>query len=199
MAGPHCRFGSRARAARFGRRGGAHGGIRAVCAEQAAERMSEGCIVVIRLSAMGDIIHTLPAVSVLRKSFPERKLAWVVAPKWVPLLEGNPFVDELIPLDRRNVVHAWQTLRHVRALEPEIAFDFQGLFQSAALGRLARPRALYGFAKTVAREPLAAYFYTHRIAVKGPHRVERAIQLAAAAGARETGFEAWLPPGSPEG
>lgn len=160
--------------------------------------MSNGSILVIRLSAMGDIIHTLPAITTLKRSFPQQKLVWLVAPRWMPLLEGNPFIDELIPLDRRNIRHAWATLRHLRALEPEIAFDFQGLFQSALAARLAGPKALYGFAKTVAREPFAALLYTHSIPVKGPHRVQRAVQLAAAAGARELSFEAWLPPGSPE-
>jgi heptosyltransferase-1 len=153
---------------------------------------------------MGDIIHTLPAITTLKKSFPDKKLAWLLAPRWMPLLEGNPFVDELIPLDRRNFRHASETLKRVRALEAEIAFDFQGLFQSALAARLARPRALFGFSKSVAREPFASLLYTHCIPVKGPHRVERAVQLAAAAGAGHLSFEAWLPPGvsesaSPEG
>ena len=158
--------------------------------------MSEGFVLVIRLSAMGDIIHTLPAITTLKKSFPEQKLAWLAAPRWMPLLEGNPFIDELVPLDRRDPRHAWDTLRRLRSLKPELAFDFQGLFQSAAAGRLSRPKALYGFAKTVAREPFAAALYTHSIPVKGRHRVERAVQLAQAAGARDVSFEAWLPPGT---
>jgi heptosyltransferase-1 len=87
----------------------------------------------------------------------------------------------------------------LRALQSEVAFDFQGLFQSAILGRIARPKKLFGFAKSVAREPFAAMFYTHAVAVKGPHRVERAVQLAQAAGAQKPTFEAWIPPGRPEG
>ncbi len=161
--------------------------------------MSNGAILAIRLSAMGDIIHTLPAITTLKKSFPDQKLAWLVAPRWMPLIEGNPFIDEIIPLDRRNIAHARETLGRVRALKAETAFDFQGLLQSAIVGRLARPKALYGFAKSVAREPFAALLYTHSIPVKGPHRVERAVQLAAAAGAQTLSFEAWIPPGSPEG
>lgn len=161
--------------------------------------MTQDSILVIRLSAMGDIIHTLPAISTLKKSFPERKLAWLVAPRWMPLLEGNPYIDELIPLDRRNFRHARETFRRVRTLEAEIAFDFQGLFQSAVAGRLARPKALYGFAKSVAREPFASLLYTHSIPVQGPHRVERAVQLAEAAGARQPTFCAWVPRGIPEG
>jgi heptosyltransferase-1 len=161
--------------------------------------MSNGSILVIRLSAMGDIIHTLPAITTLKKSFPEKRLAWLVAPRWMPLLAGNPYVDEVIPLDRRNVPHTLETLRRVRALKPELAFDFQGLFQSAFAGRLARPKALFGFAKTVAREPFASMLYTHSIPVKGPHRVQRAVQLAEASGAGKPDFYAWVPRGAPEG
>ncbi|HZS56936.1 MAG TPA: glycosyltransferase family 9 protein [Bryobacteraceae bacterium] len=161
--------------------------------------MSNGSLLVIRLSAMGDIIHTLPAITTLKRSFSDQRIAWLVAPRWMPLLVGNPFIDELIPLDRRNIGHARKTLRRVRALKADIAFDFQGLFQSALVGRLARPKALFGFSKSVAREPFASLLYTQRITVKGPHRVERAVQLAEAAGARQPSFEAWIPPGVAEG
>lgn len=161
--------------------------------------MSKGCILAIRLSAMGDIIHTLPAVTTLKRSFPDKHLVWLVAPRWRPLLEGNPFIDELISLDRRDLPHVRETIRRLRTLRADMAFDFQGLFQSALLGRLARSNALYGFARTVAREPFASLLYTDSIAVAGPHRVQRAVQLAAAAGARDLTFDAWIPPGRPEG
>ena len=54
----------------------------------------------VRLGAMGDIIHTLPAVASLKHSFPGSHLTWVVEPKWAPLLEGNPFVDRVAVLRR---------------------------------------------------------------------------------------------------
>jgi heptosyltransferase-1 len=115
------------------------------------------------------------------------------------LLEGNPNIDDLISLDRRDLPHVREIVRRLRALKAEMAFDFQGLFQSALLGRLAAAAALYGFAKSVAREPFASLLYTHSIQVSGPHRVQRAVQLAAAAGARDLTFEAWIPPGWREG
>lgn len=156
-------------------------------------------ILLIRLSAMGDIIHTLPAAISLKKSFPNRKLVWLVAPKWIPLVEGNPYIDELIPFDRAGFRALQRSWRRLRQANPEWAFDFQGLMQSAFIGRAAQPNILFGFDKSVAREPLAALLYTQRVAVKGPHRVERNVQLAAAAGARELNYEAWIPPGVPEG
>jgi heptosyltransferase-1 len=161
--------------------------------------MSKASILVIRLSAMGDIIHALPAVASLKKSFLERRLAWLVAPKWMPLLEGNPYVDELIPFRRHGVSDLKASWVHLRALKPGFAIDFQGLVQSALAGRAAQPKVFYGFDNSVAREPFASVFYTHRIAVTGPHRVERNLQLIHAAGACELTHEAWLPCGRDEG
>ena len=57
-------------------------------------------ILVVRLGAMGDIVHTLPAVATLRASFPRAHITWLVEPRWRPLLEGNPCVDEAAGFDR---------------------------------------------------------------------------------------------------
>ena len=56
---------------------------------------------------MGDVIHALPGVASLKHSFPRSHVSWVIRPRWMPLLEGNPFVDEIIPLER--------SLRGIRA------------------------------------------------------------------------------------
>jgi heptosyltransferase-1 len=158
-----------------------------------------GSILVIRLGAMGDIIHALPAVASLRQSFPKARIIWVVASKWVQMLEGNPHFDEIVPFERRAkgaLYRAWRTLR---ALEPETAIDFQGLIQSALVGRAARPGRLIGLHRSQAREPLAALFYSQCVKTAGPHRVETNWQLAAAAGATEFTDQAWIPPGKAEG
>jgi heptosyltransferase-1 len=156
-------------------------------------------ILAVRLGAMGDILHALPAVASLKKSFPETRIHWVVARKWVELLEGNPNIDEVVPFDRRNIGELGKTWRRLRAIRPEIAIDFQGLIQSALVGRSARPKLYIGLTKPLAREPLAALFYTRRVAAKGPHRIERNLQLATAAGAAMLTEDSWLPPGRSEG
>jgi heptosyltransferase-1 len=156
-------------------------------------------ILAVRLGAMGDILHALPAVASLKKSFPEKRVFWVVARKWMELLDGNPNIDELVPFERRGAGALARTWRRLRAIRPEIAIDFQGLIQSAIAGRLARPKVYFGLASSLAREPLAALFYTRRIEAAGPHRVERNLQLAAAAGASLLTEDSWLPLGRSEG
>ncbi|MGH9581373.1 MAG: glycosyltransferase family 9 protein [Bryobacteraceae bacterium] len=156
-------------------------------------------ILVIRLGAMGDILHALPAVASLKKSFPASRISWLVAPRWLPLFAGNPSIDELIPFKRGGIRAFAASCRRLRGSRPDLAIDFQGLVQSALCGRIAQPGRLFGFDRGVAREPLAAFFYTHRTPVKGPHRIERNLQLAAAAGAADLIEEAWIPPGREEG
>ncbi len=97
-------------------------------------------ILMIRLGAMGDIIHALPAAATLKQSFPDRKTVWLVSPRWIPLLEGNPFIDELMPFNRAG----WHSWRRLRGIRPDLAIDFQGLVQSASRGPNRSPlRALW--------------------------------------------------------
>src|SRR6185437_12108642 len=117
----------------------------------------------------------------------------------MPLLEGNPNVDELIPFERSGIAALRTSWRQLHGLKPDLAIDFQGLLQSSISGRLAQPCAFYGFNRSVARESLASLLYTHRIAVTGPHRIQRNLQLVTAAGAAATTEEAWIPQGHPEG
>jgi len=83
-------------------------------------------ILVVRLSSMGDVIHALPAVATLKHSFPGSVLSWVVQPRWAPLLEGNPYVDRVVPFDRRRLTSWGDAWRLLRALRYDFAVDFQG-------------------------------------------------------------------------
>jgi len=156
-------------------------------------------VLLARLGAMGDIIHTLPAAASLKQSFPDKRLIWIVKPKWMPLLSGNPFIDELVPFGWHNAQEVFASWRRIRRIKPVLAFDFQGLVQSAVLARASRPAELWGFDRSVARERASSVFYSKAIRVAGPHRVQRNLQLAHAAGARRLTDEAWLPAGREEG
>ncbi|MFL6450765.1 MAG: glycosyltransferase family 9 protein [Bryobacteraceae bacterium] len=165
----------------------------------ADSRNNSESMLVIRLGAMGDIIHTLPAVSSLKTSFPDHKISWLVSPRWAPLLEGNPAVDDLIFFEREGLSAIRNTWRRLRQKRFKVAFDFQGLLQSALAGGAAHADTLYGFSSAVARESHAAWFYDRAIDVVGPHRVERNLQLIAAAGASRLSERAWIPAGREDG
>src|SRR5215467_6565310 len=87
-------------------------------------------ILIVRLSSMGDVIHTLPAAASLKHSFPHSSLNWIVRPQWAPLLEGNPVVDHVVRMDR-SLGATLGTLRALRTERFDVVVDFQGLIQSA--------------------------------------------------------------------
>jgi heptosyltransferase-1 len=135
----------------------------------------------------------------LRQSFPKHNLTWVVARKWLPILEGNPHIDRIVPFERRGKGAILESWRNLRPIQPEIAIDFQGLIQSALVGKVSRPHRFIGLHRSQAREPLAALLYTQAVLTKGSHRVETNLELVAAAGANQLTDQAWIPAGSPEG
>jgi len=148
---------------------------------------------------MGDIIHALPAVATLKHGFPGSSLTWMLHPRWLPLVEGNPYIDRVIPFDRRNLKSVCEAWRMLRERHYDFAVDLQGLLQSALIASVARADRIYGFHQSLVRERLAALFYSHRVLAAGSHVVDRNLELAAAAGASTTLVTFPLPPGAPEG
>jgi heptosyltransferase-1 len=155
-------------------------------------------ILVVRLSAMGDVIHALPAVATLKHSFPHSHVAWVIRTAWAPLLEENPFVDQVIPFERTFSGIA-ATRRQLREQRFDLAIDFQGLLQSALVAAAARPDRLVGFHRSQVREKAAALFYSTCVEAHSQHVVDRNLELVAAAGASSLLHTFSLPEGSPEG
>jgi heptosyltransferase-1 len=156
-------------------------------------------LLVVRLSSMGDVLHTLPAVSALRKALPEVQIGWVVEGRWSELLcaQGSPLDGPLSaqkPLaDRVHCVYTkrwrrnlfspatWRDLRTslgvVRRLDYEVAIDFQGAIRSAVIARWSGAREILGFAAP--REGPARMFYTQKVNTEAAHVVEQNLALAA--------------------
>lgn len=140
-------------------------------------------ILVVRLGSMGDVIAALPAVASLKHSIPHSKITWVIDPKWSLLLQGNPYVDSVVHLDRRTFTGLRNAWRELRADRFDFAVDFQGLVKSAIVATLARPERIFGFNAEYARESPASWFYSTKVPIRSYHAVERNLDLAAAAGA----------------
>jgi heptosyltransferase I len=156
-------------------------------------------ILIVRLGAMGDMIHALPGAASLKHSFPGARVSWVVEPQWVPLLEGNGFVDRIV-IFRRDDPRSWRrTKDELRAEHYDLAVDFQGLTKSALIAHLARPERIAGFGPRVVRERPAGLFYSTRVRSGAMHVVDQALDLAAGAGASNLVRVFPLPAGRPEG
>ena len=149
-------------------------------------------ILIVRLGAMGDIIHALPAAAALRRQHPTAHIAWLVERRWLPLLEGNPNLNETLILERSSTSAMLHSALSLRGKFTQ-AYDLQGLLKSAIPARLAAAR-VHGSAQP--RESGARFFYTDRVNLKAVHIVDRNMELVGGA-AEPRAF--WLPPGKPEG
>ena len=156
-------------------------------------------ILVVRLGAMGDVIHALPAVSTLKASFPESEITWIVDPKWAPLLVGNPAVDRVVTFNRRDLASVRAAVKMLRAQGFDFAIDFQGLIKSAFLASASGCGRRLGFHWKDVREKPAALLYTERVRTHERHVAEKNIELALAAGASHVDRSTPLPFGLPEG
>lgn len=144
-------------------------------------------VLAVRLGAMGDVIHALPAVSALARALPEAKVDWIVEPHWACLLEGNPHVGSVVPFPLKAwrkkpfSAESWSAARRLiaelRARRYDLVVDFQGLIKSACLARLTGSPRRVGFETAALREPFAAKFYTEQISGVGTHVVDRNLSL----------------------
>jgi heptosyltransferase-1 len=154
----------------------------------------------VRLGAMGDVIHTLPAVAALRAVFPEMILGWLIEERWAELLctlstprygprsAQRPLVDRVHTVNTRHwraapfSVATWErvaaSLSDLRAAQYEAAIDFQGAVRSSLLARWSGSPVIYGAAQP--RENLATMFYTRQVITHGQHIVEQNLSLAEA-------------------
>ena len=110
-------------------------------------------ILLVRTSAMGDIVHCLPVLTALRRAHPQAQIAWLVERTWAPILEGHPDIDRLIPVDTKQ----WrkqskaQTVADILALRlvlrdfgPDVAGDLMGNHKGALLARASGARRTIG-------------------------------------------------------
>jgi heptosyltransferase-1 len=137
-------------------------------------------ILIIRLSSLGDILHTLPAFAGLRASFPDARIDWLVAGQSEFLLSAVRGIDTLHvlgttrPHSRTRYRYArgqvWKTIGNMRARHYDFSIDFQGLLKTALLGFTSGSKKRLGFSRDLVREPPAHWFY-HRTLEKPQKQV----------------------------
>jgi len=146
-------------------------------------------ILLIKTSSLGDVIHTLPALTDAYQNFPELRCDWVVEENFSEIPSWHPAVNRVIPVAwrrwRKNIWQVgkdkvWQQfIQNLRVNNYDLVIDAQGLLKSAILTYLA-PGLRCGLDYQSAREPLAALAYQQRHYIpKGQHAVTRVRQLFA--------------------
>ena len=172
-------------------------------------------VLVVRLSAMGDVIHGIPAIAALRRDRPNLQIGWLVEERWAELLCAHPLErlqprSELKPLVdwvhisnfkqwRKGLLYGgtWRgmrtAMREVRAMKYDIAVDLQGAIRSALAARLSGAKTRVGPAEP--REGPARLYYTRPVVTQGAHVIEHALSLASAVAGEDLTFE---PPAFPQ-
>lgn len=114
--------------------------------------MSYTNILIIKLSAIGDVIHALPVPKALKDAFPGARVTWIVEDTARPLLDNNPYIDEVLLFDKSRyrslgglLAHAPELSRELKSRRFDLALDLQGLAKSAAIALLSGAPARYGY------------------------------------------------------
>lgn len=145
-------------------------------------------ILIVKLSSIGDVVHTLPALAALRAAMPQAEISWVVERRSSEILRDNPLLDRLIEVDtkalRRGLMSGEtlraprQQLRRLRASAFDLALDFQGLLKSASIARLSGARRIFGYSRAGLREPASALLLSKTIAVpRQIHVIRKSLLL----------------------
>jgi len=136
-------------------------------------------ILIVRLSAIGDAIQTMPVACALRERFPDAFLAWAVETRAAALLRGHEALDELIELPRgwlKSPGGMWRLRRRLRDLRFDVTIDVQSLTKSAVLAWLSGAKRRIGFGNPGGRE-LSKWFNNQRVDPKTTHVVDRYLEL----------------------
>ncbi len=156
-------------------------------------------ILIVRVGAMGDVLHALPAAALLRANLPAALLRWAVEPRWASLLQAGPeaaagsaampLVDGIHAVPTRQWSKrplSWATLRSILALRSElracrydVAIDLQGSLRSAVIARMSGARIVVGPAAP--REAPARWFYSRHVAATTLHVIDQGLEIARAA------------------
>jgi len=126
-------------------------------------------VAIVKLSAMGDIIHAMVALQYLKKSNDSLEIDWIVEQGFAPILEGNPHINTIVPVnlksikkDKKNLFEQLKLVKKSAKNNYDLVIDAQGLIKSALTAKmLGKNRA--GFSKDSIREGLASYFYNQKV------------------------------------
>ncbi|HEV8628917.1 MAG TPA: glycosyltransferase family 9 protein [Thermoanaerobaculia bacterium] len=147
-------------------------------------------ILLLRTSALGDVVHCLPVAAALRRALPAVRLGWVVEEPFLPLVASHPAVDEAIPValrrwrrsplaaDTRREVAAF--LRRLRGFRAELALDLMGNHKGGILALVSGAPRRLGAVRASRREPSSAWWLNATVRPSGVHAVDRALSLLAA-------------------
>ncbi|MCT7635410.1 lipopolysaccharide heptosyltransferase I [Aliarcobacter butzleri] len=141
-------------------------------------------IAIIKLSAMGDIIHAMVALQYIKKQYPNLKIDWFVESTFAPILENNPDINEIIKLDlksikkdKKEIINQIKLIKKYKKNSYDLVIDAQGLIKSAIVSFFLGKNRV-GFSKNSTREKLASFFYTKKVDIAyDKNAIERNVKV----------------------
>ena len=139
-------------------------------------------LLVVRLTSLGDVVHAIPAVAALRRTYPAARIDWLVGERCRELVELVPVIDRCLVAPRPRAAAAFPRLvAALRAARYDAAIDLQGLLKSAVLARWSGARRVIGFGRGQVRERAARLLYTETPPTGVPgHIIDKNLALVAA-------------------
>src|SRR5205823_7092170 len=125
-------------------------------------------VLLVRLGALGDVVHAIPAAAALRRAFPSARIDWLVEAKHREIVDLVTVIDRVVTIERATVGGWTEALRAVRAVRYDVALDMQGLLKSAVLARGSGAARVVGFSIWHLREKTARPFYSSAEAADAP-------------------------------
>lgn len=162
-------------------------------------------ILIVKLSAIGDVIHTLPSLAVLRRLYPDAHITWVIEEAAADLIINHPYLDEVLVSRRRRWIKDIRCLKFSPAIREinsfiktlrqrryDLVIDFHGLFKSSMLVFLSRSKRKLGYDSW---QELSGLFLNEKIPEDmNRHAVDRYLDFPRYLGAKTDNFEFVLPP-----
>lgn len=134
-------------------------------------------ILVVRLGALGDVVHAIPAVAALRRAHPDARIDWLVEAKHRDLVDLVSVLDGVVALEG-STAGAWRrAISGLRRTRYDVAIDFQGLMKSAVLARASGAARIIGFSIWHLREKTARPFYSSTGEAEGGHVIRKNLRL----------------------
>ncbi len=153
-------------------------------------------VLIVKLSSVGDLLHTLPSAAAIRQALPDAVISWVVEERAAEILRGSTVIDNLIEIDTRSMrggkvideimIDIGRQAKAVRSHKYDVAIDFQGLLKSALIAKISGAKRRWGFSRAGLREPASRFLLTDTVDTPDKyHIIRKNLNLAA----RALGFE----------
>lgn len=139
-------------------------------------------VLVVRLGALGDVVHTIPATAALRTAFPDAGIDWLVDAKHRAIVDLVTTIDRVVPLEQPTLSGWSAVVQALRRTRYDVAIDLQGLLKSAVLARASGAARVVGFSIWHLREKTARPFYSDAHDAEGGHVIAKNLRLLRALG-----------------